>query len=80
MSLPAVQDLELAYYQALFGVSATDGFTLPDLRYIYYTAAINGNLPYLTSDTIDKVEKVTQAEYDAIPQPRPPKTLYVITP
>jgi hypothetical protein len=78
--LMAVQDLELAYYQELFGVAATDGLTLPDLRYIYFLNAYNGTLPFLTSDTITKVEKVTQAQYDALPQPRPATTLYVITP
>ena len=76
----AVQDLELAYYQTLFGDEMTEGLTLPDLRYIYFYNAYHGTLPFLQSDDFSTVEKVTQAEYDALPQPRPADVLYVITP
>lgn len=42
--LPAVQDLELAYYVDLFGAAETEGMTLPDLRYKYYLYALSGML------------------------------------
>lgn len=45
MSLPAVQDLEMAYYLDVFDLTVLDGYTLPDLRYMYYIAALAGTLP-----------------------------------
>jgi hypothetical protein len=35
---------------------------------------------FISSDDVRSIEKVTQAEYDALPTPRPTDVLYVITP
>jgi hypothetical protein len=39
---------------------------------------MNGGLPFVESSTINQIVKLTQAEYDALPQPRPADVLYVI--
>jgi hypothetical protein len=78
VDLLSTDDLEFAYYQTLFGAGATAGMTLPDLRYIYFYTAMNGGLPFVESSTINQIVKLTQAEYDALPQPRPADVLYVI--